>query len=192
MSTILHFFFQVFDAFWWWYLFFELLLVKVWIDGISFVCFCQILYQLKQNSECEGKKLEESTAKLKDQKLLLEKELSDQQKKLEQAIAKVRLTEENNRKLENEASQFAALEETIRKYSKTYCTNKSLGEWRVNQSLDWLLTVILICWKNWIFKTNWFSVPSHLIPMFFQTVFSRKMFENTLIYFKHIRYLHFC
>lgn len=104
--------------------------------GSLLFVFCQILHQLKQNSECEGKKLEESTAKLKDQKLLLEKELSDQQKKLEQAIAKVRLTEENNRKLENEASQFAALEETIRKYSKTYCTNKSLREWRVNQSLD--------------------------------------------------------
>lgn len=33
-------------------------------------------------------------------------------------------TEENNRKLEKEASQFAALEETIRKSSKIYHTNK--------------------------------------------------------------------
>lgn len=48
----------------------------------------------------------------------------DQREKLEQAVAKVRLTEENNRKLEKEASQFAALEETIRKSSKIYHTNK--------------------------------------------------------------------
>ncbi|OXB67097.1 hypothetical protein ASZ78_005670 [Callipepla squamata] len=84
-----------------------------------------ILYNLQQNSEREGKKLEENTAKLKEQKLLLEKELMDQQKKLEQAVAKVKLTEENNRKLEKEASQFAALEETVRK-SKHQISEKEL------------------------------------------------------------------
>ncbi|XP_035411382.1 centriolin isoform X1 [Cygnus atratus] len=94
-----------------------------------------ILHQLKQNSECEGKKLEESTAKLKDQKLLLEKELTDQQKKLEQAIAKVRLTEENNRKLENEASRFAALEETIRKY-KHQISEKELQLQQKNKEIQ--------------------------------------------------------
>uniref|UniRef100_A0A8B9D1G7 Centriolin n=1 Tax=Anser brachyrhynchus TaxID=132585 RepID=A0A8B9D1G7_9AVES len=94
-----------------------------------------ILHQLKQNSEREGKKLEESTAKLKDQKLLLEKELTDQQKKLEQAIAKVRLTEENNRKLENEASQFAALEETIRKY-KHQISEKELQLQQKNKEIQ--------------------------------------------------------
>ena len=63
---------------------------------------------------------------MKDQKILLEKELTDQQKKLEQAIAKVRLAEENLRKLEEEESRCAALEETVRKSSKTHCTNKLL------------------------------------------------------------------
>ncbi|XP_035197800.1 centriolin isoform X2 [Oxyura jamaicensis] len=94
-----------------------------------------ILHQLKQNSECEGKKLEESTAKLKEQKLLLEKELTDQQKKLEQAIAKVRLTEENNRKLENEASRSAALEETIRKY-KHQISEKELQLQQKNKEIQ--------------------------------------------------------
>ncbi|NWX16420.1 CNTRL protein, partial [Aegotheles bennettii] len=74
-----------------------------------------ILHRLKQNSEREGKKLEECTAKVKDQKVLLEKELTEQQKKLEQTIAKVRLAEEKLRKLEKEESQCAALEETVRK-----------------------------------------------------------------------------
>ncbi|KAM6117699.1 centriolin isoform 2-T2 [Phoenicopterus ruber ruber] len=74
-----------------------------------------ILHRLKQNSEREGKKLEECTAKVKDQKILLEKELTDKQKKLEQAMAKVRLAEENLRKLEKEESRCAALEETVRK-----------------------------------------------------------------------------
>ncbi|NXI61404.1 CNTRL protein, partial [Anseranas semipalmata] len=94
-----------------------------------------ILHHLKQNSECEGKKLEERTAKLKDQKLLLEKELTDQQKKLEQAIAKVRLTEENNRRLENEASQFAALEETIRK-CKQQISEKELQLQQKNREIQ--------------------------------------------------------
>ncbi|NXK11915.1 CNTRL protein, partial [Herpetotheres cachinnans] len=74
-----------------------------------------ILHCLKQKSEREGKKLEEYTAKVKNEKILLEKELTDQQKKLEQAIAKVRLAEENLSKLEKEDSQCAALEETVRK-----------------------------------------------------------------------------
>ncbi|XP_064325235.1 centriolin isoform X2 [Phalacrocorax carbo] len=73
-----------------------------------------ILHHLKQTSEREGKKLEECTAKVKDQKILMEKELTDQQKKLEQATAKVRLAEENLRKLQKEESRCAALE-TVRK-----------------------------------------------------------------------------
>lgn len=94
-----------------------------------------ILCNLKQNSEHEGKKLEENTAKLKEQKLLLEKELMDQREKLEQAVAKVRLTEENNRKLEKEASQFAALEETIRK-SKHQVSEKELQLQQKNREIQ--------------------------------------------------------
>uniref|UniRef100_A0A8C3DWB5 Centriolin n=1 Tax=Corvus moneduloides TaxID=1196302 RepID=A0A8C3DWB5_CORMO len=84
-----------------------------------------VLHRLKQNSEREGNKLEECTAKVKDQKILLEKELADQHKKLEQAIAKVRLAEENLGKLEKEESRCAALEETIRK-SKHQLSEKEL------------------------------------------------------------------
>ncbi|NWX29319.1 CNTRL protein, partial [Notiomystis cincta] len=84
-----------------------------------------VLHRLKQNSEHEGKKLEECAAKVKDQKILLEKELTDQHRKLEQAIAKVRLAEENLGKLEKEESQCAALEETIRK-SKHQLSEKEL------------------------------------------------------------------
>ncbi|XP_065504361.1 centriolin isoform X2 [Caloenas nicobarica] len=84
-----------------------------------------ILHRLKQNSEREGKKLEECTAKVKDQKMLLEKELADQQKKLEQAMAKGRLGEENLRRLEKEESRCAALEETVRK-SKHQLSEKEL------------------------------------------------------------------
>lgn len=62
---------------------------------------------------------------MKDQKILLEKELADQHKKLEQAIAKVRLAEENLGKLEKEESRCAALEETIRK-SKHQLSEKEL------------------------------------------------------------------
>ncbi|XP_031457759.1 centriolin isoform X2 [Phasianus colchicus] len=94
-----------------------------------------ILYKLKQNSEDEGKKLEENTAKLKEQKLLLEKELMDQREKLEQAVAKVRLIEENNRKLEKEASQFAALEETVRK-SKHQISEKELQLQQKNREIQ--------------------------------------------------------
>uniref|UniRef100_A0A669Q5Z3 Centriolin n=1 Tax=Phasianus colchicus TaxID=9054 RepID=A0A669Q5Z3_PHACC len=99
------------------------------------ICFWQILYKLKQNSEDEGKKLEENTAKLKEQKLLLEKELMDQREKLEQAVAKVRLIEENNRKLEKEASQFAALEETVRK-SKHQISEKELQLQQKNREIQ--------------------------------------------------------
>ncbi|NXI41505.1 CNTRL protein, partial [Galbula dea] len=74
-----------------------------------------VLHRLKQNSEHEGKKLEECTAKVKEQKILLENELTNQEKKLEQTIAKVRLAEENLRKLEKGESRCAALEETVRK-----------------------------------------------------------------------------
>ncbi|NXT72095.1 CNTRL protein, partial [Chaetops frenatus] len=84
-----------------------------------------VLHRLKQNSEREGKKLEECAAKVKDQKILLEKELTDQHKKLEQAIAKVRLAEENLGKLEKEESRCAALEETI-KNTKHQLSEKEL------------------------------------------------------------------
>ncbi|XP_041262278.1 centriolin isoform X2 [Onychostruthus taczanowskii] len=84
-----------------------------------------VLHRLKQNSEHEGKKLEECAAKVKDQKILLEKELTDQHKKLEQAIAKVRMAEENLGKLEKEESRCAALEETIRK-SKHQLSEKEI------------------------------------------------------------------
>ncbi|KAM6316368.1 centriolin isoform 6-T6 [Podargus strigoides] len=84
-----------------------------------------ILHRLKQSSEHEGKKLEECTAKVKDQKVLLEKELAEQQKKLEQAVAKVRLAEEKLKQLEKEESQRAALEETVRK-SKHQLSEKEL------------------------------------------------------------------
>ncbi|OWK61378.1 Centriolin [Lonchura striata] len=84
-----------------------------------------VLHRLKQNSEREGKKLEKCAAKVKDQKIQLEKELTDQHKKLEQAITKVRLAEENLGKLEKEESRCAALEETIRK-SKYQLSEKEL------------------------------------------------------------------
>ncbi|XP_043354698.1 centriolin isoform X2 [Dermochelys coriacea] len=74
-----------------------------------------ILQHLKADTECEEKKLEEYTAKLKDQKQLLEQELTDQQSKFEQAIAKVRLVEERVEKLEKEETWYTALEETVRK-----------------------------------------------------------------------------
>ncbi|KAK4811457.1 hypothetical protein QYF61_006391 [Mycteria americana] len=94
-----------------------------------------ILHRLKQNSEREGKKLEECTAKVKDQKILLEKELTDQQKKLEQAIAKVRLAEENLRKLEKEESRCAALEETVQK-SKHQLSEKELQLQQKNREIQ--------------------------------------------------------
>ncbi|XP_025918156.1 centriolin isoform X5 [Apteryx rowi] len=93
-----------------------------------------ILHRLKQDSEYEGKKLEECTAKLQDQKLLLEKELTDQQKKLEQAIAKVRLAEEKIRKLEKEESWCATLEETVRK-SKYQVSEKELQLQQKNREI---------------------------------------------------------
>ncbi|XP_044848219.1 centriolin isoform X3 [Mauremys mutica] len=74
-----------------------------------------ILQHLKADIACEEKKLEEYTAKLKDQKQLLEQELTDQQSKFEQAIAKVRLAEERVEKLEKEETWYTALEETVRK-----------------------------------------------------------------------------
>ncbi|XP_050782616.1 centriolin isoform X3 [Gopherus flavomarginatus] len=74
-----------------------------------------ILQHLKAEIVCEEKKLEEYTAKLKDQKQLLEQELTDQQSKFEQAIAKVRLAEEKVEKLEKEETWYTALEETVRR-----------------------------------------------------------------------------
>ncbi|NXW49584.1 CNTRL protein, partial [Nyctiprogne leucopyga] len=94
-----------------------------------------ILHRLKQSSEREGKKLEECSAKVKDQKLLLEKELTEQQKKLEQATAKVRLAEENLRKLEKEESRCAALEETIIK-TKHQLSEKELQVQQKNREIQ--------------------------------------------------------
>ncbi|NXL56534.1 CNTRL protein, partial [Chordeiles acutipennis] len=94
-----------------------------------------ILHRLKQSSEREGKKLEECTAKVKDQKLLLEKELTEQQKKLEQATAKVKLAEEKLRKLEKEESRCAALEETIRK-TKHQLSEKELQVQQKNREIE--------------------------------------------------------
>ncbi|KAM7144423.1 centriolin isoform 2-T6 [Macrochelys suwanniensis] len=74
-----------------------------------------ILQHLKADTEREEKKLEEYTAKLKDQKQLLEQELTDQRSKFEQTIAKVRLAEERVEKLEKEETWYTALEETVRK-----------------------------------------------------------------------------
>ncbi|NXG04781.1 CNTRL protein, partial [Sakesphorus luctuosus] len=81
-----------------------------------------VLHHLKQRSEREGKNLEECAAKVKDQKILLEKELADQHQKLEQTIAKVRLAEESLGKLEKEESRCAALQESVRK------SNQQLSE----------------------------------------------------------------
>ncbi|XP_068270352.1 centriolin isoform X1 [Nyctibius grandis] len=96
-----------------------------------------ILHHLKENSEHERKKLEECTAEVKDRKLILEKELTEQQKKLEQAVAKVRLAEENLRKLEQEESQCAALEETVRK-SKHQLSEKELQLQQKNTEIQYL------------------------------------------------------
>ncbi|NXY67638.1 CNTRL protein, partial [Glareola pratincola] len=94
-----------------------------------------ILHHLKQVSEHEGKKLEECSAKVKDQKILLEKELTDKQKKLEQATAKLKLAEENIRKLEKEESRCAALEETVRK-SKHQVSEKELQLQQKNREIQ--------------------------------------------------------
>lgn len=126
----------------------ELVLVQAQSEG----GFWQVLHRLKQNSEHEEKKLEECSAKVKDQKILLEKELTDQHEKLEQAIAKVRLAEENLGKLEKEESRCAALEEAIRKSSKSHCPNElspSLGAedngtTNISVHLAWVLGVYKI------------------------------------------------
>ncbi|KFO88425.1 Centriolin, partial [Buceros rhinoceros silvestris] len=84
-----------------------------------------ILHRLKQTSEHEAKRLEECTTKVKNQKILMEKELADQQKKLEEAVAKVRLAEEKLGKLGKEESRCSSLEETVRK-SKHQLSEKEL------------------------------------------------------------------
>ncbi|NXA49782.1 CNTRL protein, partial [Nothocercus julius] len=93
-----------------------------------------ILHCLKQDSEYEGKKMEECTTKLQDQKLLLEKEITEQEKKLEEAIAKVRLTEEKIKKLEKEESWCATVEETVRK-SKHQVSEKELQLQQKNKEI---------------------------------------------------------
>lgn len=131
--------------------------------------FWQILHRLKQHLEHEGKKLEEYTAKVKDQRMLLEKELTDQQTKLEQVLTKVKLAEENLRKLEKEESHCAALEEVIRKSSKIHCTNQLLPS--VGSNLKKPQTVLLIslgfeCRKTWIDSQptlNWFSPRTEIL-----------------------------
>uniref|UniRef100_A0A8C3K3K7 Centriolin n=1 Tax=Calidris pygmaea TaxID=425635 RepID=A0A8C3K3K7_9CHAR len=77
----------------------------------------------------------ECSAKVKDQKILLEKELTDKQKKLEQAMAKLKLVEENIRKLEKEESRCAALEETVRK-SKHQVSEKELQLQQKNREIQ--------------------------------------------------------
>ncbi|XP_077162677.1 centriolin isoform X2 [Paroedura picta] len=74
-----------------------------------------ILQNLREDTWHEEKKLEESTAQLKDQKQLLERELADHQRQLQQAVAKVQEAEERIQKLREEESWCAALEETISK-----------------------------------------------------------------------------
>ncbi|XP_037255521.1 centriolin isoform X2 [Falco rusticolus] len=94
-----------------------------------------ILHRLKQKSEHEGKNLKKYTAKVKDEKIRLEKELTDQQKKLEQTIAKVRLAEEDLSKLEKENSQCAPLEETVRK-SRHQLSEKELQLQQKNSEIQ--------------------------------------------------------
>ncbi|NWR57617.1 CNTRL protein, partial [Bucorvus abyssinicus] len=94
-----------------------------------------ILHRLKQTSECEAKRLQECTAKVNDQKILLEKELADQQKKLEQAVAKARLAEEKLGKLEKEESRCASLEEIVRK-SKHQLSEKELQLQQKNREVE--------------------------------------------------------
>nr|XP_014427854.1 centriolin isoform X2 [Pelodiscus sinensis] len=74
-----------------------------------------ILQHLQADTVREEKKIEACIAKLKDQKQLLEQELTDQKSKYEQALAKVRLAEERVEKLEMEETWCTALEETVRK-----------------------------------------------------------------------------
>nr|XP_056716120.1 centriolin [Euleptes europaea] len=74
-----------------------------------------ILQNLREDTWHEENKLEECTAKLKDQKQLLEQELADHQYQLQQAVAKVQEAEERVQKLQEEESWCAALEETVRK-----------------------------------------------------------------------------
>uniref|UniRef100_A0A8C8VG35 Centriolin n=1 Tax=Pelusios castaneus TaxID=367368 RepID=A0A8C8VG35_9SAUR len=74
-----------------------------------------ILQHLKEDIVCKEKKIEDCTAKLKDQKQLLEQELTAQQSKFEQTIAKVRLAEERVGQLEKEETWCTALEERVRK-----------------------------------------------------------------------------
>ncbi|NWI09549.1 CNTRL protein, partial [Crypturellus soui] len=93
-----------------------------------------ILHRLKEDSEYEGKKMEECATKLQDQKLLLEKELTEQERKLEEAIAKVRLAEEKIRKLEKEESRCATVEETVRK-SKQQVSEKELQLQQKNKEI---------------------------------------------------------
>ncbi|NXJ02728.1 CNTRL protein, partial [Psophia crepitans] len=94
-----------------------------------------ILHRLKQNSEREGKNLDECIAKMKDQKILLEKELTDQQQKLEQVVTKVTLAEENIRKLEKKECRYAALEEGVRR-SKHQLSEKELQLQEKNREIE--------------------------------------------------------
>ncbi|XP_066466750.1 centriolin isoform X2 [Tiliqua scincoides] len=74
-----------------------------------------LLQLLREDAQSEERKLEECAAKRRDQKRLLEQELGDQQRQLEQAMARVQGAEERIRKLQEEESWCASLEERLRK-----------------------------------------------------------------------------
>ncbi|XP_048369350.1 centriolin isoform X2 [Sphaerodactylus townsendi] len=84
-----------------------------------------IIQNLREEIWHEEKKLEECTAKLKDQKQLFEQELADHRSQLQQAVAKVQEAEERVQKLQKEESWCAALEETISK-TRHQLTDKDL------------------------------------------------------------------
>ncbi|KAH0615522.1 hypothetical protein JD844_004881 [Phrynosoma platyrhinos] len=75
----------------------------------------KILQHLRKDTQLEEKKLEECTAKLKDRKQQLGQELAEQERQLEQVIAKVQEAEGRIRKLQEEESWRLTLEESINK-----------------------------------------------------------------------------
>ncbi|XP_042334632.1 centriolin isoform X2 [Sceloporus undulatus] len=75
----------------------------------------KILQHLREDTRLEEKKLDECTAKLKDQKQQLRQELAEQQRQLEQVTAKVQEAEGRIRKLQEEESWQLTLEESIKK-----------------------------------------------------------------------------
>lgn len=59
--------------------------------------------------------MEDCTTKLKDQKQLLERDLTDHQRQLQQVVAKVQEAEKRIQKLQEEESWCASLEEAVSK-----------------------------------------------------------------------------